>query len=734
MRIELIGMPTQFVINNYKYWSARVRNYRNNVGPPAGVTSIYIQTLSYMKARKITLMLTAMLAVFFSSVVFGQTRFKSLNYLYSVSGSRTLSGQHNDQKDGTGAATYTNRVFSITGKYPALYSADFLFHGNSQMRWDVTYEAERQWNAGAVVNFMWHACPPTQGAVCDWDGGVLSKLSNDQWNDLITDGGNLNRIWKSRIDEISVYLQYLEDKGVEVLWRPLHEMNQARFWYGGRKDSNGTKRLYQITRDYMTNVKGLTNLIWVWNVQDISEDYDYSAYNPGSNYFDIASLDIYADGYTNMTYYNALVAQAGGKPVAIGECGPLPGADVFSRQPRWTFFMNWAYLLQQNNSDQHIRDVYNNPRVITRDEMPGWGSVSVPNNLAKGKPVTVSSNESGSSNVAANAVDGNYGSRWSSAYSNNQWIRVDLGARYNINRVKISWEDAYATSYRIEVSPDGTNWSTLRSVTKNTAGADDIGSFNGTGRYLRIYGLTRATVYGFSIWEIEAYGSPAGSGGGNLALGKSVVTTSNENASLTGANAVDGNASTRWSSQYANNQNFIVDLGGNFNVNRIKIVWESAYARDYQIQVSTDNTSWRTVRDFWGKPTSAADDYTGMSETARWVKVYCITRATSYGFSIHEFEVYGTSSGARIAAAEADEVSQTLQAFPNPVNDKVLIKLPVDSKGGNIRLKNSVGQSVISDKTSGDEHTFDLSGLPSGLYLINFSNKHHRLTKKIIKN
>src|SRR5687768_12487248 len=90
-----------------------------------------------------------------------QTQFKSLNYLYSISGTKTLSGQHNDQKDGTGAATYTNRVFSITGKYPALYSADFLFHGNNQMRWDITYEAERQWNAGAVVNIMWHACPPT---------------------------------------------------------------------------------------------------------------------------------------------------------------------------------------------------------------------------------------------------------------------------------------------------------------------------------------------------------------------------------------------------------------------------------------------------------------------------------------------------------------------------------------------------------------------------------------------
>ncbi|AKJ27206.1 mannan endo-1,4-beta-mannosidase [Caldimonas brevitalea] len=297
-----------------------------------------------------------------------QVGFKTLNYLKSISGKSIVAGQHNDQKDGTGVTTYTNKVKDITGKLPGLWSGDFNFHGNDGMRWEVVHEAERQFKAGALVNLMWHVCPPTQDDGCGWEGGIKSHLSDQQWNDLITDGGELNRKWKARMDEVAVYLQYLEDKGVEVMWRPLHEMNQGNFWWGGRTGPNGTRRLYQITRDYMVKVKGLTNLIWEWNVQDLSTNY--ADYNPGSDYFDVASLDCYGDGYYNMSYYEALRAQAGGKPMGIGESFHVPSASVIENLRDMTFFMIWSYGLQQNNSDQAIKDTYYNPRVITLDELP----------------------------------------------------------------------------------------------------------------------------------------------------------------------------------------------------------------------------------------------------------------------------------------------------------------------------------------------------------------------------
>ncbi len=293
---------------------------------------------------------------------------KVIQYLASISGSKTVAGQHNREPNAE-PAKWTNAIHGTTGRYPGLWSGDFLFDQESiANRGAMIKEAQAQWKQGALVNIMYHACPPTQGESCGWDGGVLSHLSDAQWNELVTDGASLNRIWKSRLDRIAVHLQDLKTQGVAVLFRPLHEMNQGSFWWGGRKGENGTRKLYQITHDYLTKTKGLDNLVWIWDVQDLS--WDFAEYNPGPNYFDVAALDVYGDGYT-MDKYKAMLAVAGNKPIAIGECERLPSAAELASQPRWTFFMAWAELVYKN-STQAIKDVYAAPNVVTRDEMPGW--------------------------------------------------------------------------------------------------------------------------------------------------------------------------------------------------------------------------------------------------------------------------------------------------------------------------------------------------------------------------
>ena len=207
-----------------------------------------------------SLMLTGALLAGSTAAV-AQTAYKSLNFLYSISGTRTASGMHNRQPIAT-PSTYTNRVQAITGQYPALWSSDFLFEQSEiNNRWAMTNEAKAQWAQGALVNLMFHACPPTQAEPCQWEGGIKSSLTNAQWQELITDGTQLNRNWKTRLDAIVPYLQELKNNGVEVLFRPLHEMNQGVFWWAGRPGPNGTARLYQITHDYLQKTKGLTNLI-----------------------------------------------------------------------------------------------------------------------------------------------------------------------------------------------------------------------------------------------------------------------------------------------------------------------------------------------------------------------------------------------------------------------------------------------------------------------------------------
>jgi mannan endo-1,4-beta-mannosidase len=303
------------------------------------------------------------------------TPFKTLNYLYSISGTKTVAGMHNREPAGS-PAKWTEEIKKTNGKYPGLWSNDFYFQGSDiNDRPAVIAEAIAQWKKGSIVNLMWHACNPAFAQPCNWnDGsGVLSELTDDQWTELITDGTALNTKWKQRLDEVSVYLKTLKDNGVEVLWRPFHEMNQSAFWWGGRPGANGTRKLYQLTHDYMKNTKGLTNLIWVWDMQDFSTlESDLAAYNPGDAYWDIAALDIYDGGGYTTAKYTAMVKIANGKPIGIGECDKFITSAVLGAQPKWSFFMGWSELVYSKNSVGEINALYNAPRVITLDEMPGW--------------------------------------------------------------------------------------------------------------------------------------------------------------------------------------------------------------------------------------------------------------------------------------------------------------------------------------------------------------------------
>ncbi|HEY8044429.1 MAG TPA: discoidin domain-containing protein [Streptosporangiaceae bacterium] len=123
--------------------------------------------------------------------------------------------------------------------------------------------------------------------------------------------------------------------------------------------------------------------------------------------------------------------------------------------------------------------------------------------LSQGMPATASSMENASFPASA-AVDGSTGTRWSSAFSDPQWLEVDLGSAQAICQVTLNWEAAYATAFQIQTSPDGTNWTTIYSTTTGTGGTQTL-NVSGTGRYIRMYGTTRATPYGYSLWEFGVF-------------------------------------------------------------------------------------------------------------------------------------------------------------------------------------------------------------------------------------
>ncbi len=125
--------------------------------------------------------------------------------------------------------------------------------------------------------------------------------------------------------------------------------------------------------------------------------------------------------------------------------------------------------------------------------------------LSQGHPATASSVQ-GAGYPAANAVDGNTATRWSSAFSDPQWLQVDLGATHTISQVVLNWEAAYGKAFQIQTSNDGTTWTTTYSTTTGTGGIQTL-PVTGTGRYVRMYGTQRATGYGYSLWEFQIYGS-----------------------------------------------------------------------------------------------------------------------------------------------------------------------------------------------------------------------------------
>ena len=84
-----------------------------------------------------------------------------------------------------------------------------------------------------------------------------------------------------------------------------------------------------------------------------------------------------ASGFTQAKY-DLMLSVANHKPIAIGEAALLPTPSQLAAQPRWTYFLGWAEFVQPNNTNEQIQAVYNDARVLTLDEMPGWNNPTAP--------------------------------------------------------------------------------------------------------------------------------------------------------------------------------------------------------------------------------------------------------------------------------------------------------------------------------------------------------------------
>ncbi|QFZ22148.1 discoidin domain-containing protein [Saccharothrix syringae] len=271
-------------------------------------------------------------------------------------------------------------------------------------------------------------------------------------------------------------------------------------------------------------------------------------------------------------------------------------------------------------------------------------------NAALNAPVTASSVETGSPFTAASAVDGNPGTRWSSAFGDPQWLRVDLGTTREVCGATLTWEAAYATAYQVQVSADGNAWTTVFSTTTGTGGTQDI-TFTGTGRYVRLYATARATQYGVSLWEFAVRTGTSGQPGGGeqlLSYNKPAFASSFQDdgacPGCTPAKVTDYNPATRWATSattgWVDPGWIYVDLGATAQVSKVVLQWDPAFATGFEIQTSANASGWTTIH---STTTGTGFKQTlNVTGTGRYVRVNLTKRSGPYGYSLWEFQVYGT--------------------------------------------------------------------------------------------
>ncbi|MBK1813051.1 discoidin domain-containing protein [Clostridium sp. YIM B02505] len=265
-------------------------------------------------------------------------------------------------------------------------------------------------------------------------------------------------------------------------------------------------------------------------------------------------------------------------------------------------------------------------------------------NIALNKVATASSYLGG--NIPAAAFDSNTNTRYESAFSDPQWISVDLGASYNVTGVKLNWETAAGKDYKIQVSVDNVSWQDAYTKTGGTGGVEDITfSSSKTGRYVRMYGTARTTGYGYSLWEFEVYGTAVNPDTNiNVALNKSATASSYQGGNTATLAFDSDNANTRWESASSDPQWVSVDLGSSYTVTGVKLIWETAAGKDYKIQVSVDNVSWQDAYTKTGGTGGTENITFSDAKIGRYVRMYGTARTTGYGYSLWGFEVYGTGS------------------------------------------------------------------------------------------
>ncbi len=226
----------------------------------------------------------------------------------------------------------------------------------------------------------------------------------------------------------------------------------------------------------------------------------------------------------------------------------------------------------------------------------------------------------------------------------------------------------------------------------------------------------------------------------NLALQKPVTVTSVENndPTLSGSMAVDGNMSTRWSSAFSDPQSITVDLQSEYYIDNVVLNWETAYGKEYYIQISDSGSIWNDVKHETNG--DGGMDNIIVSANARFVRMLGIQRATQWGYSLYEMQIYGAVPTGVTQDTKKSIIPleyNLLNAYPNPFNPTTVIAYDL-LQNCYVKLKifDMLGQEVatlVNTRQMAGHYskTFDAKNLASGIYLYRLEAGNYISVKKL---
>ena len=269
-------------------------------------------------------------------------------YLLSIYGKNILSGAMAKVAWNTDEAEWIGKC---TGKYPAMAFFDYIHLASSPANWinygDIAPVLD-WWNEGGLVGAGWHwSVPVSEGSSqmsFNAEGNGFSAAA------AVTSGTWENGVVNADLDKIASYLLMLQEEGIPVIWRPLHEAAGNTYTYGtgawfwwGADGAQAYRNLWIYIFEYLEQ-KGVRNLIWVWTTQTSSQsDADYAFY-PGDEYVDIVGRDIYnlAGAEHFASQFETITHMVPHKMAALSELGNVDDiASQWDAGAHWLFFMPW---------------------------------------------------------------------------------------------------------------------------------------------------------------------------------------------------------------------------------------------------------------------------------------------------------------------------------------------------------------------------------------------------------